>query len=160
MPDLDLPVIGIPTPVPDAEVTEEVRFPTRQEMYELANPIGTDNLGSGTNAIVDIPDADEYFPAPDQFVAVQEMPAIIKENKPIYPEVALLTNREATVWVKALVDKEGKVREARIAKSSGSNVGFDEAALAAAYNNLYKPAIQNGRPVAIWVTYPVQFKLK
>jgi protein TonB len=88
------------------------------------------------------------------------MPTIVKEEKPVYPEVALLTNREATVWVKALVDKEGKVREARIAKSSGMNVGFDEAALEAAYKNIYKPAIQNGRPVAIWVTYPVEFKLK
>ena len=29
----------------------------------------------------------------------------------------------------------------------------------AAYQMLYKPAIQNGQPVAVWVTYPVYFKL-
>jgi TonB family protein len=47
-----------------------------------------------------------------------------------------------------------------VAKSSGSNVGFDEAAVEAALQCIYKPAIQNGQPVAVWVTYPVEFKLK
>lgn len=159
-PNIAPPTIGIPTPVPDEEVVEEVRFATREEMAEMSAPIVTAGEGEGDgNVVVDIP-LEEYFPAADEFVAVQEMPTIIKEEKPVYPEVALLTNREATVWVKALVDKEGKVREARVAKSSGMNVGFDEAALEAAYKNFYKPAIQNGRPVAIWVTYPVEFKLK
>lgn len=159
-PNIAPPSIGIPTPVPDEEVVEEVRFATKEELAQLSAPIvaATEGEGDG-NVVVDIP-LEEYFPAPDEFVAVQEMPTIIKEEKPVYPEVALLTNREATVWVKALVDKEGKVREARVAKSSGMNVGFDEAALEAAYKNFYKPAIQNGRPVAIWVTYPVEFKLK
>jgi protein TonB len=159
-PNIAPPSIGIPTPVPDEEVVEEVRFATREELAQLSAPIVSADDGSGgSDVVVDIP-LEEYFPAPDEFVAVQEMPTLIKEEKPVYPEVALLTNREATVWVKALVDKEGKVREARIAKSSGMNVGFDEAALEAAYKNFYKPAIQNGRPVAIWVTYPVEFKLK
>lgn len=159
-PNITPPSIGIPTPVPDEEVVEEVRFATREELAQLSAPIVSPGEGTGSeNVVVDIP-LEEYFPAPDEFVAVQEMPTLIKEEKPVYPEVALLTNREATVWVKALVDKEGKVREARVAKSSGMNVGFDEAALEAAYKNIYKPAIQNGRPVAIWVTYPVEFKLK
>lgn len=159
-PTIAPPSIGIPTPVPDEEVVEEVRFATREELAQLSAPIMTTGDGDGdANVVVDIP-LDDYFPAADEFVAVQEMPTLIKEEKPLYPEVALLTNREATVWVKALVDKEGKVREARVAKSSGMNVGFDEAALEAAYKNFYKPAIQNGRPVAIWVTYPVEFKLK
>lgn len=159
-PNIAPPSIGIPTPVPDEEVVEEVRFATREELAQLSAPISTGTEGDGNeNVVVDIP-LEEYFPAPDEFVAVQDMPTIVKEERPVYPEVALLTNREATVWIKALVDKEGKVREARIAKSSGMNVGFDESALEAAYKNFYKPAIQNGRPVAIWVTYPVEFKLK
>ena len=159
-PNIAPPSIGIPTPVPDEEVVEEVRFATREELAQLSAPIVSAGDGDGdANVVVDIP-LDDYFPDPDAFIAVQEMPAPIKIVDPVYPEVALLTNREATVWVKALIDKEGKVREARIAKSSGMNVGFDEAALEAAYKNFYKPAIQNGRPVACWVTYPVEFKLK
>ena len=157
-PNIAPPSIGIPTPVPDEEVVEEVRFATKEELAQLSAPIVSAGDGDG-NVVVDIV-LDEYFPSAEEFVSAEELPTLIKEVKPVYPEVALLTNREATVWVKALVDKEGKVREVRVAKSSGMNVGFDEAALEAAYKNFYKPAIQNGRPVAIWVTYPVEFKLK
>ena len=158
-PNIQPPSIGIPTPVPDEEVQEDVHFATREELAQLSAPIVSAETGNGGDSvIVDIP-LEEYFPTPDEFVAVQEQPSYIKKVEPTYPEVAQLTNREATVWVKALVDKEGKVREARIAKSSGMNVGFDEAALEAAYKNIYKPAIQNGKPIAVWVTYPVEFKL-
>ncbi len=158
-PDIKPPSIGIPTPVPDEEVQEDVHFATREELAQLSAPIVSAETGNGGDSVVvDIP-LDEYFPTPDEFVAVQEMPTYIKKVEPDYPQVAQLTNREATVWVKALVDKEGKVREARVAKSSGMNVGFDEAALEAAYKNIYKPAIQNGKPIAVWVTYPVEFKL-
>lgn len=155
------PSVGIPTPVPDEEVVEEVRFATKEELAQMNPAAGVEESGGGDSIIFDPSfNAEEYFPSADEFVAVQEMPTVVKEEKPLYPEVAQLTNREGTVWVKALVDKEGRVKEARIAKSSGMNVGFDEAALEAAYKNIYRPAIQNGKPVAIWVTYPVEFKLK
>jgi TonB family protein len=52
------------------------------------------------------------------------------------------------------------VRDALIAKSSGSNVGFDEAAIKAALQRRYRPALQNGRPVAVWVTYKIVFRLE
>ena len=60
--------------------------------------------------------------------------------------------------MKALVDREGKVRQAMVAKSSGT-ASLDEAAVQAAYKNRFKPGIQNGRPVAVWVTYKVDFTL-
>ena len=37
---------------------------------------------------------------------------------------------------------------------------FDDAAIEAAYKCKYKPAIQNGRPVAVWVSYQVEFVLE
>ncbi len=36
---------------------------------------------------------------------------------------------------------------------------LDDAAVASAYKYKYKPAIQNGRPVGLWVSYKVDFKL-
>lgn len=158
-PNIAPPTIGIPTPVPDEEVVEEVRFATKEELAQMSAPIISAGDGDGNNVVVDIP-MDDYFPSADEFVAVQEMPKAIKEVQAVYPEIAQLSGREATVWIKALVDKEGKVREARIAKSSGSNAGFDENALEAAYKFLYKPAIQNGEPIPVWVTYAVKFTLK
>ena len=60
----------------------------------------------------------------------------------------------------SIKDRMAMVKDVRIAKPSGSNVGFDEAAMEAAYQFRYKPAIQNGQPVAVWVTYQVNFLLK
>jgi protein TonB len=79
---------------------------------------------------------------------------------PKYPDLAQRANIEGTVWVKALVDKEGKVRDVIIVKNSGANAGFEEAAIDAAKQTVWKPAISNGQPIAVWVTYKVDFKLK
>ena len=158
-PDIAPPSIGIPKPVPDEEVMEEVRFATRAELAELSAPVVTAMGGEGDSVIVDIP-LDEYFPTADEFVAVEEMPVEIRHEDPIYPEMAELTEKSGVVWVQALVDKEGRVRDARVLKASGTNVGFEEAALEAAYSNLYRPAIQNGTPVAVWVSYKVEFKFR
>lgn len=80
-------------------------------------------------------------------------------HEPEYPRLARTANMEAIVWVKALIDNEGKVRDAMILKSSGSKAGFDESAIQAAYKCRYKPAIQDGRPVAVWISYKVKFIL-
>jgi len=159
-PDIAPPSIGIPTPVPDEEVVEEVRFATRKELAELSAPV-TEAVGSGEgdSVVVDIP-LEDYFPTPDEFVAVEEMPVEIYREEPTYPEMAELTEKSGVVWVQALVDKEGRVRDARVLKPSGTNVGFEEAALEAAYKNKYKPAIQNGRPVPVWVSYKVEFRFR
>ena len=45
-----------------------------------------------------------------------------------------------------------------VAKSSGTQ-SLDEAAVAAATDNVFKPGIQNGRPVNVWVSYKVEFTL-
>jgi protein TonB len=56
------------------------------------------------------------------------------------------------------VDTDGTVKEAVVYVSSGVAV-LDRAALKAAYKNKFRPAVQNGNPVAIWVTYKVKFEL-
>ncbi|HCM67734.1 MAG TPA: hypothetical protein DIS62_01860 [Candidatus Kerfeldbacteria bacterium] len=160
IPDLALPAIGIPTPVPDAEVTEEVRFATREELADLTTPVGEDNLFAGADSIVINAGQEEYFPGANEFVSAEEQPVRIEcTAQPVYPEMARLTRVNGSVWVKALVDKYGKVRDVVIAKPSGSSVGFEEAAIAAAKTCIYNPAIQNGNSVAIWVTYEVKFSL-
>jgi TonB family protein len=137
-----------------------VRFATRAELQELSAPVVTAaSSGEGDSVVVDIP-LEEYFPTADEFVAVEEMPVEIRHEDPAYPEMAELTEKSGTVWVQARVDKEGRVRDARVLKPSGTNVGFEEAALEAAYKNLYRPAIQNGTPVAVWVSYKVEFKFR
>ncbi len=148
------PAVGTPKPIPDEQATEEVTFATQKELTDI-NPI---SKGSDT-VVIDV-DPGEYLPSEGEFVAVQEQPVLIKEVKPDYPELARQAGVEGTVVIAALIDNSGKVREAKVAKKSGAEVGFEEAAVKAAYENVYKPAIQNNKPVAIWIYYPVNFRLK
>ncbi|UCD17214.1 MAG: energy transducer TonB [Candidatus Zixiibacteriota bacterium] len=156
------PKVGIPKPVADDEILddEEVVIASREELAEIVAPQMDPSAASdGQDIVVAIPD-EEYLPAPDEFVPVEIPAEMIYEEIPEYPRQARAAGMEAVVWIQALVDKDGNVRKAQVQKSSGSRGGFDEAAVAAAYKCKYKPAIQNGRPVPVWVSYMVEFELE
>ncbi len=157
-PDKVAPKVGIPKPVADDEVVDEdIVIASREELAEIVAPDVTAGLDDG-EFVVDIPD-EEYLPLPDEFVPVEIPAEMIYEEIPDYPRLAKTAGMEAIVWVKALVGKDGNVKKAMILKSSGSKAGFDEAAVKAAYKCKFKPAIQNGRPVAVWVSYSVEFEI-
>ena len=105
--------------------------------------------------IVDI-DEDEHLPAIDEFVVCEFLPEMIHYVNPEYPRLAKAAGLGGVVWINALVDKNGVVRDARIAKSSGTP-SIDEAALVAARQNRFNPAIQNGYPIACWAKFKVEF---
>ena len=100
------------------------------------------------------------YPVSDSFTVTDVLAEMIYEFKPEYPRLAQISGMEGVVWIKALVDIDGSVKDALILISSGSKAGFDEAALRAAYFNKYRPAIYNGRPVPTWVSYKVEFVLE
>ena len=128
---------------------------SRDDLAEIVAPdISESMMDGGADIIVDIED---YMPGANEFVPVEIPAEMIYEHVPEYPRLAKTAGMEAVVWVKALVDKNGSVRDAMILKSSGSKAGFDEAAVKAAFKCRFKPAIQNGRPVAVWVSYQVEF---
>lgn len=153
------PKVGIPKAVPDDEAPEEVTIATQAELGQLSDlKAGILGGGGGDSIAIEIP-IEEYLPPSDEFVPFDELPVPISPGKPPYPELARKAGIEGTVWVKALVDKRGKVRDVLIVKESGANAGFEEAALQHGHGIKYKPAISNGQPIAVWVTYPVHFRL-
>jgi len=158
-PQVQAPTVGIPQAVPDEEAPENVTIATQQELKVISAP-PVEDLGQEGGEEIIIYDIDELLPKPDEFVPVEEMPVAVKKVEPKYPELARRAGIEGTVWVKALVDKSGKVRDVIILKESGANAGFEEAAIKSAYGYAYKPAISNGQPVAVWVAYKVNFKIK
>ncbi len=157
--ELAAPKFTLPEAVPDEEVSEDFVVVSQEELAEISSPVLSEGDGSGANVLVDIP-MDEYIPTPDEFVAVEERPVILQKVEAKYPEIARRAGIEGEVWVKVLVDRTGAVRDAIVAKESGANAGFEEAAIEAARGYKWKPAMQNKQPVALWVTYPVKFKLK
>ncbi len=118
-------------------------------------------------------DFDEVPPPPppppeddDQivFVPYDEPPAPIGGFAAIqrnleYPEIARKAGIEGTVIVYAQIDKTGKVIRTKVVKPLG-NSGCNEAAVKAIKSVKWKPAKQRDKPVTVWVSVPVKFKLK
>ncbi|MCK4461027.1 MAG: energy transducer TonB [candidate division Zixibacteria bacterium] len=156
-PQTAAPKVGIPKPVADDEVLDDdVVLATRDELAEIVAPDIATVAGEGAIEI-DISE-DDYLPAPDEFVPVEIYPEMIHQAPLEYPRLAKQAGITGDVWVQALVDKDGNVRDARVGKSSGT-ISLDEAAVKQAKHCKFKPGIQNGRPIACWVTYKVEFTL-
>jgi len=98
------------------------------------------------------------------FVAYDEPPepiggfAAIQRNL-VYPEIARKAGVEGRVFVKVLIDQQGRVVDTQVIKSLGNN-GCDEAAISAIKSVRWRPAKQRDRPVKVWVSIPVMFMLK
>ena len=156
------PVIGIPEPVDDAEVSAEMTIATQTEMSQSIAPVIQDieeeNIIIEAPAEENIQIEDEALPPPDQFTPYETAPAAVSRPQPVYPELARRAGLEGTVYVKILVDKEGRVRDAILLRDVGGGLG--EAAVEAVRKWVYTPAIQNNRPVAVWVSQPVVFSLR
>lgn len=75
---------------------------------------------------------------------------------PVYPKAARDAGIQGTVMVMAQVLADGSVGEARVVKSIP---GLDEAAVLAVKQYRFRPARQQGKPVAMWVGVPVKFTL-
>ncbi len=76
-----------------------------------------------------------------------------------YPPIAQEAGIEGTVIVQAFVNNKGRVTETVILKGV-PNTGLDEAAVEAIKRTMFTPAKQRDRPVGVWISIPVSFKLK
>jgi periplasmic protein TonB len=148
------PSIGIPVPVPDAEVSPDQTFASNKELSEMAAPVTQEGVGQGSVVEQDI-DVDEPPPA---FVPFEKEPVCIKRIEPTYPEIAQKAGLEGTVYAKLWITKEGKVRDVQIMKSDSEI--FNQAVIDAAKLWLFTPAMMKNGPVAVWLAVPFNFKLK
>jgi len=136
-----------------------VETPRQVTFLAVAAATGDDSLQVGKKTAA-ATSAEDAKPGADEFIAVEQMPEQIYMAQPVYPAVAKKSGAEGDVWIKALIDKHGKVIEAMISKETKPGVGFGEAALAAATQCTYKPAVgEDGNPVMVWAAYKVAFRL-
>jgi protein TonB len=154
------PTVGIPVPVPDAEVNPEQTLATQAELSSMPSPATEQSSEGGGNVQIqpDITIAPEDEPAMDAFVPVEKEPQVVKRVIPRYPEMAIRAGLEGTVWVKILVDKDGRARKAVVIKSTAEM--FNDDAVKAALEFVFTPAVMNNGPVKVWVSIPFRFQLK
>ena len=147
------PTAGIPLPTEDEQVQEEQTIATQEE---LSQAIGSGETAGGGDSLVIAPPSDA-LPAFGEYVYVEELPEAISKAQPEYPDIARQSSMEGTVVVQALVGKDGKVKDTKVVKSVPV---LDDAAVAAVKKWVFKPALSNNKPVAVWVAVPVKFSLQ
>ena len=145
------PTVAVPVPVPDAEAPPEETIASQEEI-SAATP-GVSN--EGDNLVV-APPSQEELPKFGEYVYVEELPEAVTKVQPIYPDLAREASVDGTVVVQALVGKDGKVKDTKVVKSVAM---LDAAAVTAVRQWVFKPALSNNKPVAVWVAVPVKFTL-
>ena len=145
------PAAAIPVPVPDAEAPPEQTIMSQEEL-QTSTP-GVSEEGSQN---IQVAPSEDELPKFGDYVYVEELPEAITKVTPTYPDRAREAGVDGTVMVQALVNKDGHVKDVRVVKSIPM---LDESAKAAVRQWVFKPALSNNKPVAVWVGVPVKFSL-
>ena len=152
--------IGIPVPIPDPEVNPDA---TTQNVVENGDPQGTftgngTESGTGTEGSIGTAGVTEEAPPVDFNPGIEKYPVVLSNPAPLYPDIARKAGIEGTVFVKMWVTKDGTVKCAEVVKSSSEL--FETAAVEAARQWKFTPAIMNSAPVSVFVTVPFKFRLR
>lgn len=89
--------------------------------------------------------------------AASSGPTLIEMPNPIYPSEALQAGIEGTVSMKVLVGTDGHVRD--IVVVGDGIAALNDAAVAAASAARFRPAIEAGAPISMWVQIPLRFSI-
>ena len=147
------PSVGVAVPVPDAEAPPEQTLASQEEIAQITPGV---SQSTGDQQIVVAPPSEDELPKLGEYVYVEELPEAITKVPPEYPDIARQANVDGTVLMQVLVGKDGKVKDTKVVKSVPM---LDAAAIAAVKQWVFKPALSNNKPVAVWVAVPMKFTL-
>ena len=82
----------------------------------------------------------------------------IKAPQLIYPNLSRRLGESGTVVLRILINEKGLPEQILVHKSTGYS-NLDEAGRQAAQRALFKPMIENGKPVPVYVLVPLTFQL-
>jgi len=152
------PTAPPPTSAPPAA---EAAPAVRGEPEPEATPV------TATSGVVTVPPPSTMpdggaVPAP---IATPEVavvaPVVVSQTPAKYPPMPFARRIPGVVEVTAHVDESGNVVEANLVRASPRKMGFEEAALAHVRSRKYRPATtRDGKPVSVWVSIVVDFKMK
>ncbi|MBD3336288.1 MAG: TonB family protein [Candidatus Eisenbacteria bacterium] len=94
-----------------------------------------------------------------KFVAYDEPPQVVHQEVPEYPDLARQAEAEGKVFVRVTIDENGRVTNAQIENSTAIEA-LEQAAIAAAYRWLFRPAKQRDIPVRCQIVIPFDFSLE
>ncbi|WP_322044129.1 TonB family protein [Paraburkholderia sp. J67] len=97
-------------------------------------------------------------PAPATPRTVTRGVQYLRAPVPLYPDASRRMGEEGVAQVRVLVDEEGQPREVELRASSGS-AALDQAALDAVRGARFKPYVEDGRAIPVYVIVPLRFSL-
>lgn len=144
---------AVPIPVDNDEIPEDLTITeTELDFDEVPPPPpafeDSDDIESGYVFV-------SYDRAPEIIGGIASLQKYLQ-----YPELARLAGVEGRVIVGVLVDEQGNSVKTTILKASGTKTKFEEAAQAAVLKLKWKPAMQRDKPVKVWISLPVHFRLQ
>jgi TonB family protein len=87
-------------------------------------------------------------------------PRVIHDVKPRYTPEAIRAKIQGLVGVEAIVEADGSISNARIARSLDTDFGLDTQALLAAYGWQFTPGLIDGKPARFVITFDMTFTLR
>ena len=133
-------------------------IPVPSDDEDIADDLTLDELDFDDFSSLDAPPPPPSGPKV-VFIPYDDPPVALSPIRPTYPEIAQEAGIEGVVVVQAFIDKKGRVKETLILKGV-PNTGLDEAAMEAIRKTRFRPAKQRERAVGVWISIPVNFKLK
>jgi len=133
-------------------------IPVPSDDEDIADDLTLDELDFDDFSNLDAPPPPPSGPKV-VFIPYDDPPVAMSPIRPKYPEIAQEAGIEGVVVVQAFIDEKGRVKETLILKGV-PNTGLDEAAMAAIRKTRFRPAKQRERAVGVWISIPVNFRLK
>jgi protein TonB len=140
----------VPEPVRDEIALPDASIPTQEQLSQQGQserPLDGQSIA---------PPSVEKPPSLDEFRLYDESPGVVTAVKPAYPDLAREAGVEGTVRLRVLVGTDGRVHDVHV---DASVPLLDEAAVAAAGQWVFTPALANGHAVMVWIAIPIRFSL-
>jgi protein TonB len=98
--------------------------------------------------------------APQASAVIREAEPRYRDNPlPRYPMLARKRGYQGTVILDVFIDKDGRVMDMKVFKTSGYAV-LDKAARATVEKWLFEPGMKGAEKIEMWVKIPIRFQLK
>jgi len=114
-------------------------------------------LADSTTVVGQSPAADDASAGVEQIGGDVKGPVIIYEPEPEYTAEAKKAKFSGFVTVSIIVDKNGIPQNVHVTRGVG--LGLDEKAVEAVKQYKFKPATENGKPVAVYLNVEVNFEI-
>ncbi len=134
------PPDSVSAPAPKADTTKKSPAPVQSQTQ-------AQNQGSNQNP-----------PPTDTSAPIEKMPQITNFVTAVYPSKCMKQGLEGAVLLEMLIDTIGHVDSVRLVKSLEPSM--DSAAMKAAAQFTFSPAIAGGKPVPVYLTYSYKFTLE